>query len=138
MTLPDTNAVQQHIVAFEAELAAASTSRDAQTIRDKYLGRKNSIVASWMQLIATAPPEQKREIGRLANELKQAVEARWSSFVEQSPLQTLPADSVDVTLPGRIHRLGHLHPLTLVRARMEATFTRMGFTIVEGPEIEDE
>src|SRR5262249_60464841 len=49
-----------------------------------------------------------------------------------------PAGAGDGTLPGREPRLGRWHPLTLVRDRIEATFTRMGFGIVEGPEIEDE
>ena len=52
MSLPDQQAVQTQIAAFEADLAAAKSDRDAQTVRDKYLGRKNSVVASWMQLIA--------------------------------------------------------------------------------------
>ena len=135
---PDEAAVQQHIAAFEADLASAKSPQDAQAIRDKYLGRKNGVVASWMQLIATAPPAQKPNIGRWANELKQAVEARWAVYSEQSAAQSRPADGVDVTLPGRVPLLGHRHPLTVVRERMETIFARMGFTVVEGPEIEDE
>ena len=49
-----------------------------------------------------------------------------------------PKDALDVTLPGRVPLLGHRHPLTVVRDRMEEIFTRMGFAIVEGPEVEDE
>jgi phenylalanyl-tRNA synthetase alpha chain len=138
MALPDEHAVAAQIAAFEADLRAAASLRDAQTIRDRFLGRKNSVVASWMQLIASASPEEKRQIGRYANELKQAVEARWAAYAEQSSLQARPAGAVDVTLPGRIPALGHRHPLTIVRSRMEAIFTRMGFAIVEGPEAEDE
>ena len=77
MTLPDAASVQTEIARFEAELAQATSARDAQAVRDRFLGRKNSVVASWMQTIGSAPPDQKREIGRLANELKQAIEARW-------------------------------------------------------------
>ena len=138
MTLPAHLDVNAQVAAFETELAAAASARDAQTVRDKFLGRKNSVVASWMQAIGSASPEQKREIGRLANELKQAIELRWTAFVESGRLQERPAGSVDVTLPGRVRRLGHRHPLTIVRDRMEAIFTRMGFAIVEGPEAEDE
>ena len=72
--LPDEAAVQAQVAAFEADLARATSARDAQAVRDKYLGRKNSVVASWMQLIASAPVEQKKNIGRYANELKQAIE----------------------------------------------------------------
>jgi phenylalanyl-tRNA synthetase alpha chain len=138
MTLPDQAAVDQQIASFEADLAAARSPRDAQSVRDKYLGRKNSIVASWMQLIGSAPPDQKKNIGRFANELKQAIEARWTEHEARTAATARPANAVDVTLPGRRIRLGHRHPLTLVRERMESTFTRMGFAIVEGPEIEDE
>ena len=138
MTLPDQSAVAAHIAAFESELARATSARDAQSVRDRYLGRKNSVVASWMQMIATAPADQKKNIGRYANELKQAVEARWTQHRERAKFVDVPADAVDVTLPGRMPLLGHRHPLTVVRDELEEIFTRMGFTVVEGPEAEDE
>ena len=138
MTLPDSSAVAAQLAAFEQELAAAAGPRDAQAVRDRYLGRKQSVVASWMQLIATAPADAKKDIGRHANALKQAVEARWIAYEEAAAATTRPAGAVDVTLPGRTPAYGHLHPLTRVRDRMEAIFGRMGFTVVEGPEVEDE
>lgn len=136
-SLPNPESVAQHVASFERELAAAASARDAQSLRDRYLGRKNSIVASWMQQIGSAPPDQKKNIGRYANELKQAIEARWQQY-EETSRDAAPAGGVDVTLPGRRPVLGHRHPLTVVRDRMEDIFTRMGFTIVEGPEVEDE
>jgi len=138
MTVPDLAEVNAQIAAFEAELAQVASARDAQSVRDRFLGRKNSVVASWMQVVAGAPPEQKKVIGRFANDLKQAIEARWAQFVAEDRFSRPPAPTLDVTLPGRQPRLGHRHPLTLVRDRMEAIFTRMGFSVVEGPEVEDE
>ena len=138
MTLPDQSAVAAHLAAFESELAQAKSARDAQSVRDRYLGRKNSVVASWMQLIASAPADHKKDIGRYANELKQAVEARWAQHQESAKFLDVPAGAVDVTLPGRVPVLGRRHPLTIVRDRMEEIFTRMGFAVVEGPEVEDE
>jgi phenylalanyl-tRNA synthetase alpha chain len=138
MSLPDEAAVAAHVAQFDADLASAAGPRDAQSVRDKYLGRKNSVVASWMQQIASAPPDQKKAIGRYANELKQQVEARWTEYQERANATARPSGAIDVTLPGRAPRRGHRHPLTIVRERMEAIFTRMGFAIVEGPEIEDE
>jgi len=138
MAAPDQASVETHTRAFETELAAAASPRDAQTVRDRYLGRKNSVVASWMQAIAGATPEGKREIGRLANELKQAIEARWTEHQAAASAQARPAGAIDVTLPGRPLRLGHRHPLTVVRDDLEAIFARMGFTAVEGPEVEDD
>jgi phenylalanyl-tRNA synthetase alpha chain len=138
MSLPDHAAVQAQVTAFESELAQARTARDAQAVRDRYLGRKNSVVASWMQLIASAGAEDKKAIGLRANELKQAIEWRWTAYQATAEQQVRPAGAIDVTLPGRTPHLGRRHPLTLVRDRMEAIFTRMGFAIVEGLEIEDE
>jgi phenylalanyl-tRNA synthetase alpha chain len=138
MSLPDQTTVQREIDRFTADLAAASSPRDAQTVRDKYLGRKNSVVASWMQQISTASPDEKKAIGRHANDLKQAIESRWAAYLEVSAASARPAGAVDVTLPGRQPAYGHRHPLTIVRERMEAVYTRMGFAIVDGPEIEDE
>src|SRR5438309_898619 len=123
MTLPDSAAVNTQIAAFEAELTQAKSARDAQAVRDRFLGRKNSVVASWMQLIASAPVDQKKLIGRYANELKQQIEARWTTFQEAADANARPAGAVDVTLPGRTPRLGHRHPLTVVRDDMEAIFT---------------
>jgi len=138
MPLPDQAAVDAQIAQFEAELARAASARDAQAVRDRFLGRKNSVVSSWMALIAGASPDQKKQLGRVANELKQAVETRWTAYLERTAAQARPAGAIDVTLPGRAPVLGRRHPLTIVRDQMEAIFTRMGFAIVEGPEVEDE
>jgi phenylalanyl-tRNA synthetase alpha chain len=135
---PGPDSVAQLVERFESELARTTSARDAQSLRDRFLGRKNSIVASWMQLIAGAPPDQKKNIGRYANELKQAIETRWSAYSAANRSDIGAAHAIDITLPGRILPLGHRHPLTLVRERMEEIFTRMGFAVVEGPEVEDE
>src|SRR3954453_11009638 len=136
-SLPTAAAVDTHVAAFERELAAAASLTEAKALRDRYLGRKNSIVSSWMQLIGAAPPDQKKHIGQYANALKVAIEARWKAY-EETAQNAAPAGGVDVTLPGRRPRLGHRHPLTVVRDRMEDIFARMGFASVEGPEVEDE
>jgi phenylalanyl-tRNA synthetase alpha chain len=140
MSLPDQTSVEKQIATFEAELARAPSAREAQAVRDRFLGRKNSVVASWMQMIGGAPPDQKREIGRFANELKQAIEERWAAYLAGAEMNAMRAGAagLDVTLPGRVPPFGHRHPLTVVRDRMEEIFTRMGFAIVEGPEVEDE
>lgn len=138
MSLPDQATVDAHVASFEAALAQSPSPREAQALRDQYLGRKNSIVATWMDSLRTAPPEHKKAIGALANTLKQAIEARWTAYQDVALANARPAGAIDVTLPGRRPALGHRHPLTLVRERMESIFTRMGFAIVEGDEIEDE
>jgi len=135
--LPNAESVGVLVAEFERELAQAKSARDAQSVRDRYLGRKNSVVAGWMQLIGGAPVEEKKNIGRYANELKQAIDARWTHYTETAQTAA-PAGAVDVTLPGRLPLLGRRHPLTIVRDELEAIFTRMGFAVVEGPEAEDD
>src|SRR5438874_5405778 len=105
--LPSSESVARLVEQFEAELAQARAPRDAQSVRDRYLGRKNSVVASWMQSIGAAPPDQKKDIGRYANELKQAIEQRWTRHIEQAEANARPAGAIDVTLPGRVPALGH-------------------------------
>src|ERR671918_731905 len=73
MTTPSPESVTQLVAQFESELAQVRSARDAQSLRDRFLGRKNSVVTSWMQLLASAPPDQKKSIGRYANDLKQAI-----------------------------------------------------------------
>ena len=116
---PSADSVAVHVASFEKELAAATSARDAQLVRDRYLGRKHSVVASWMQTIGAASPEEKKNIGRYANDLKQAIEQRWQSYTEQAHSTARPAGAVDVTLPGRTHLVGHRHPLTIVRDQLE-------------------
>jgi len=140
MTPRDDESIEEVLTRFEREVRAAVSDHDAQLVRDRYLGRKHSVVADWMQRLASAPPDRKRELGQVANSLKRALEKRWEELQALREVRSLssPADRVDVTLPGRPRPLGHRHPLTVVRDRMEEIFTRMGFAIVEGPEVEDE
>jgi phenylalanyl-tRNA synthetase alpha chain len=135
--LPSSESVAALVAQFELELGRAGSFSEAKSLRDRYLARKNSVVAGWMAQIGSAPPEQKKNIGRYANELKQAIETRWTAY-EAAAKEVRPAGAIDVTLPGRARPLGHRHPLTIVRNELEAIFGRMGFTVVEGPEAEDE
>jgi phenylalanyl-tRNA synthetase alpha chain len=123
---------------FGAALAAAASDQEVHAVRDRYLARKGGVIASLMKAVAAAKPEDRPALGRLANELKVDVEARVTERRAALDASRPPVGAVDVTLPGRLPRLGRRHPLTLVRDRMEEIFTRMGFGIVEGPEIEDE
>jgi phenylalanyl-tRNA synthetase alpha chain len=135
--LPNPESVAALVAQFETEIARATSFAEAKSLRDRYLARKNGVVAAWMALIGSAPPDQKKNIGKYANELKQAIESRWTAY-EETAREARPAGAVDVTLPGRVTPLGHRHPLTTVRNELEAIFGRMGFTVVEGPEAEDE
>jgi phenylalanyl-tRNA synthetase alpha chain len=138
MPLPNLHTIEGVLARFHDDLYAAATARDQQAVRDRYLGRKNSVMAEWMERLAAASPAEKRTLGQETNALKKELEARWATFLEKKQANAAPADGVDVTLPGRAVRLGHRHPLTIVRATLEDIFGRMGFAAVEGPEVEDE
>lgn len=123
---------------FAADLARAATERDLQAVRDQYLGRKSGVIAALMKAVASAPPDARPALGRLANELKQEIETRLAERRDALEAARAPAGAVDVTLAGREPALGHRHPLTIVRERIEAIFARMGFEILDGPELEDD
>jgi phenylalanyl-tRNA synthetase alpha chain len=123
---------------FGAELAAASTDRALQAVRDRYLARKGGAIAALMKEVAAASPDARPALGKLTNDLKKDIETRLEEKRAALESARPAAGAVDVTLPGRLTPLGHRHPLTVIRDRLEEIFTRMGFAIVEGPEVEDE
>ena len=125
-------------VEFQQELSRLKSESDLQALRDKYLGRKNGLVTALMKAVATAPPDQKPVLGKLANELKQEIEQQLSERRATLDASKAPVGGVDITLPGRMPRIGHRHPLTIVREQIEAIFTRMGYQVLEGPEVEDD
>jgi phenylalanyl-tRNA synthetase alpha chain len=136
--MPDAAEIERLRAEFQAALAAAVTDQALRDVRDRFLARKGGAVPSLMKTVATAPPDLRPLLGKLANQLKNdiesALEARLAELAAGRPV----AGGVDVTLPGRPLPLGRLHPLTHVRQQVEAIFSRMGYEILEGPEIEDD
>ena len=123
---------------FRAELADVRTDAELQALRMRWVGRKGSWVAAFMEALATATPEQKKAFGRGANELKNEVEAATTEREAALAATRRPANAVDITLPGRRPAFGHRHPLSLIRDEVGAIFTRLGYQVLEGPEIEDD
>ena len=91
-----------------------------------------------MKTLGSAPPDARPRLGQLANALKQQIETRLAERLEAVAESRPPAGTVDITLPGRRPHLGHRHPLTILRERIEAIFSRFGFLVLEGPELEDD
>lgn len=123
---------------FDRELAAAAGEAELRALRDRYLARKGGMISTALKEVASAPADQRPALGRDANLLKQQVEEAITARLAESARRKPPVDAVDVTLPGRDPVVGHLHPLTLLRDQVEAVFLRLGFLIIEGPELEDE
>lgn len=133
---------QSVLDAVRAELAAAlvdvRNDRDLQTLRDRFLGRKNGLVTELFGRLSAASSDTKREWGRHLNELKTHVEAALTEAKARVQESARRADALDVTLEGREVALGRRHPLTVVRERIEQIFVRMGYEILDGPESEDD
>jgi phenylalanyl-tRNA synthetase alpha chain len=123
---------------FEQDLASAGTEADLRSLRDKYLSRKGGLVSVWLKSLGTAPAEERPRLGQLANATRDHIDGVLTERIEAAAQARPPKGAVDVTLPGRAPAIGHRHPLSLLRERIEAIFTRLGFLVIEGPELEDE
>jgi len=121
-------------------VAQASSSAELEQVRVQYLGRKAEL-PNLLRGVAELPPEQRGAVGRAANlarrDLEQAIAAR-AEALEAAELETrLVADRVDVTLPGDPPQpVGRLHVLTQTRREIEDVFVGLGFSVLEGPEVE--
>ncbi len=92
-----------------------------------------------MKSVASAPPDLKPALGKAANELKQEIEQQLSRAQEPRSMRRKRRSARSTSLcPAARRRIGHRHPLTIVREQIEAIFTRLGYQVLEGPEIEDD
>jgi phenylalanyl-tRNA synthetase alpha chain len=120
-------------------IGAAPDERALEAARVKYLG-KSGRVSTWGEQMKTLPKEEKPLVGKLLNEVRDAVttalETRATQFKSQKESAAL--GKIDISLPGTPHELGSLHPLTHILERSIEIFRRMGFALADGPDIEDE
>ena len=123
---------------FQARLAQASTDKDLKALTDEFLSRKSGSVTALMKNLATLPSEAKREYGQLVNTLKGEIETALEEKRAAIESSRAPAGAVDVTLPGRKLPIGRIHPLMRVRQQVEDIFMRMGYEVLEGPEVEED
>jgi phenylalanyl-tRNA synthetase alpha chain len=123
---------------FETDVAQAAGADALRAVRDRYLARKGGLVSALLKALGSAPADARPMLGKLANDLKNQIEVTLDERISAAEQSRPPAGAVDVTLPGRVPSLGHRHPLTLLREHIEAIFSRMGFLVIEGPELEDD
>jgi len=124
----------------EAAVSSAGSSRELEELRVRYLGRRAELTGI-LRAIGTLPAEQRGPVGKRANAVRQAVEAllsQRSAALEGAELDArLREDRIDVTLPGDPPRAaGRLHLITQTRREIEDVFVGLGFSVVEGPEVE--
>jgi phenylalanyl-tRNA synthetase alpha chain len=124
----------------EQAIAGALSSEQLAELRVRYLGRKAEL-PRMLREVANLEPAQRGAVGKAANQARQALEALISereAALSASELEAgLAGDAIDVTLPGAPpQRLGRLHVLTATRRELEDIFLGLGFTVMEGPEVE--
>jgi phenylalanyl-tRNA synthetase alpha chain len=122
-------------------IGRAASIEDLEAAKVSGLGRKAPFSEVQRSLGSFADADR-RDLGTATNEVRaalgSAIEERRGELERDAEAGLLSADGVDVTLPGRRPRPGSLHPLTIVERQMVEVFTRMGYRVAEGPEIEDE
>jgi len=124
-----------------ADVAGAATLIALDEVRVRVLG-KSGVITEQLKALGKMPADERRTAGAKINEAKEklasAIEARRAALENAKDDAALAAGKLDVTLPGRGQQMGGLHPVTKVRLRMEEIFRQAGFTVEEGPEVEDD
>lgn len=122
-------------------IAKAERLVELEQLRSSLLGKK-SLLSEYLKKIVQLPTLEKPRVGQAVNQAKQQIEALFKAqhdfLLQKEIAKQLSQEKVDITLAGRGQALGSLHPITLTRQRIEDFFTGLGFSVAEGPEIEDD
>lgn len=128
----------------EEALSAIKSASDEQALQDvrvKYLGKKGEVTAL-LKGLGKFSPEERPKMGALVNAVRQALEEEIDALKTSMEVAAMNArleeEKIDITLPGRAPKTGHIHPLTTVNEMIEDFFMKMGYTVEEGPEIEQD
>lgn len=124
-----------------AEFESVEDAVSLENVKARFLG-KTGLITEQLKQLGKLPGDQRREAGARINDAKNriesALEARRTALREEDLERKLRDEAIDVTQPGRGIGSGGLHPITLVRSRIEALFRSLGFDVAEGPEIESD
>lgn len=122
-----------------AAFAQAGSSAELDALRVKYLGKKGELTAVLKQM-GKLSAEERPAMGQLANEVRAALEAELEAKgreLEAKALEArLEAEALDVTVPGKPVTMGHRHPMYIALDELKDIFIGMGFTVLDGPEVE--
>lgn len=128
----------------EEALSAIKSASDEQALQDvrvKYLGKKGEVTAL-LKGLGKLSPEERPKMGALVNAVRQVLEEEIDALKTSMEVAAMNArleeEKIDITLPGRAPKTGHIHPLTTVNEMIEDFFMKMGYTVEEGPEIEQD
>jgi phenylalanyl-tRNA synthetase alpha chain len=133
--------LQDQITQYTAEINSFDTAsaEELEQFRIRFLGTKGIIKDIFDEFKAVSP-EEKRTLGKVLNEFKQLAEAKYQVLNEKTANAQLQSSNsqIDLTLPGEGFEVGSRHPLALVRREIIEIFNKLGFSVAEGPEIEDD
>jgi len=129
----------QKIEQLMQEVAAlkAASAEEAENLRIKYMSKKG-LINDLMAEFRTVAPELKKEVGMKINELKQATQDKINALKEAAQSTEQAGDDLDLTRTPYPIKLGTRHPLTIVKNEIVDIFSRLGFVLAEGPEVEDD
>ncbi len=136
--------MQDIITLQQQAIAAIEKAKDAtalEAIRVEYLGKKGRLTEILKNLVHLSA-EDKPKMGQLVNQAKRditaSIESKMDQLKEEALQQKLVTEKIDVTLPGRSNLSGSIHPVTQVKRFVNDYFSRLGFDIIDGPEVETE
>ena len=122
-----------------ASLEEAQTPAALDELRVKWLGKKGELTAV-LKMMGKLSPEERPVMGQLANAVRAEIEAKLEerkTAIDASVLETkLAEEAIDVTIPGEEVALGHQHPMNMVLQQVKDIFVGLGYTVVDGPEVE--
>ena len=125
----------------EEEIRLVNTIEKLENFENKYLSKKG-ILTRILRSLKKLNPEERKKVGKEANELKEflkkEIDFRRKQLKERDVEEKEKKEWIDITIPAKKIERGHIHPITLIRTQIEDIFQKMGFSIVEGPEIENE
>jgi phenylalanyl-tRNA synthetase alpha chain len=121
----------------EIKSLKAESAAQAEELRIKYLSKKG-LISSLFDDFKSVAPAEKKAVGMALNQLKNEAQSTIQQLKEQFENTDTSGSGADLTLPGTSFPLGGRHPLSVVRNQIVAIFARLGFTVAEGPEIEDD
>ena len=133
--------IKERVKAIIEEInnSQAADQKELEEYRLKYISKK-SVVGELFGLLKDVPAEDRKSVGQMLNEVKQAAQDKFRELIEklETASDQQPSDIPDLTLPSFNFPLGSIHPLTYVRNRIIEIFERIGFNVADGPEIEDD
>jgi phenylalanyl-tRNA synthetase alpha chain len=136
MALETLERARQEFLAALAE--AGSDPARVEAVRVRFAGRRSGMLRDLEEALKSLPREEKPAYGKALNDLKKLIEESLTAAQRVAEDAGKRREAVDVTLPGRIPVVGAYHPVTLVRREIEEIFLRMGYSVADGPEAEDD